>query len=146
MKELSNLIVNASKMSSTKYLHLTLGYNFIFVKLVKKGLKAGESAIFNISYKNSDSNYVKYMNVLVTNTTNTDNAEASQIIALSAGDWKVEETSWSWAYTRPDAQELTLSDSDVDDMPVITFTNNRINDIDSTAPNAEGYKQNEFNK
>ena len=147
MKELSNLIVNADKMSSTKYLHLTLGYNFIFVKLVKKGLKAGESAIFNISYKNSDSNYVKYINVLVTNTTDTDNAEASQIIALSAGDWKVEETSWSWAYTRPDAQELTLSsDTDVDNMPVITFTNNRINDIDSTAPNAEGYKQNEFNK
>lgn len=144
MKELSNLIVNASKMSSTKYLHLTLGYNFIFVKLVKKGLKAGESAIFNISYKNSDSNYVKYMNVLVTNTTDTDNAEASQIIALSAGDWLFEETSWAWAYTRPNAQSKTLTDADASNMPIITFTNTRKDGIDSTAPNAEGYKQNEF--
>ncbi|MDD5871093.1 MAG: hypothetical protein PUC77_06375, partial [Bacteroidales bacterium] len=99
---------------------------------------------FNISYKNSGSNYVKYMNVLVTNTTDTDNAEASQIIALSAGDWLFEETSWAWAYTRPNAQSKTLTDADASNMPIITFTNTRKDGIDSTAPNAEGYKQNEF--
>ncbi|MGM9832133.1 MAG: hypothetical protein ACI31A_00380 [Candidatus Limisoma sp.] len=147
LSKLSSLIVDAPTMNKAingyKYLHLTLGYNFVFVKLVKQGLKAGESAIFNISYKDG-SNYVKYMTVSVTNTTNTDGAEASQIIALSAGDWLFEETSWAWAYTRPNAKSKALTDADASDMPTITFTNTRITDIDSKAPNAEGYKQNEF--
>ncbi|MGM9801124.1 MAG: hypothetical protein ACI309_02310 [Candidatus Limisoma sp.] len=147
IKKLSNLIVDATTMSTAikgnKYLHLTLGYNFVFVKLVKQGLKAGESAIFNILYKDG-SNYVKYMTVSVTNTSDTDGAEASQIIALSAGDWLFEETSWAWAYTRPNAQSKTLTDADASNMPIITFTNTRKDGIDSTAPNAEGYKQNEF--
>ena len=142
IKILNKLIVDDARMKSTKYLHLTLGYNFIFVKLVKKGLKAGDSAIFNISYKEG-SNYVKYMTVSLTNTSDTDGAEASRIIALSAGDWNIEETAWAWAYGRPAAQNITLNvDPDATTMRTITFTNTPKEDA---APHAEDYKLNEIN-
>lgn len=141
IKTLSKLIVDDDRMKKTKYLHLTLGYNFIFVKLVKKGLKAGDSAIFNISYKEG-SNYVKYMTVSLTNTSGTDGAEASRIIALSAGDWNIEETAWAWAYGRPAAQNIKLSvDPDATTMRTITFTNTPKEDA---APHAEDYKLNEI--
>ncbi|MGM9844002.1 MAG: hypothetical protein ACI30S_07275 [Muribaculaceae bacterium] len=139
IKKLSGLIVDGTKMNSTKYLHLTLGYNFIFVKLVKKGLKAGDTSIFNISYKDG-SNYVKYMTVSLTNTSVTDGAETSRIIALSAGDWKIEETDWAWDYDRPAAQEFTLNvNPDATTMRTFTFTNSP---KDKPAPNGEGYKIN----
>ena len=141
IKILNKLIVDDDRMESTKYLHLTLGYNFIFVKLVKKGLKAGDSAIFNISYKEG-SNYVKYMTVSLTNTSGTDGAEASRIIALSAGDWNIEETAWAWAYGRPASQNITLNvDPDATTMRTITFTNTPKEDA---APHAEDYKLNEI--
>ena len=142
IKTLNKLIVDDARMNSTKYLHLTLGYNFIFVKLVKKGLKAGDSAIFNISY-NDGSNYTKYMTVSLTNTSDTDGTEASRIIALSAGEWKIEETAWAWAYNRPDTQQIiTLNvDPDATTMRTITFTNTPKEDA---APHAEDYKLNEI--
>ena len=142
IKKLNKLIVDDARMNSTKYLHLTLGYNFIFVKLVKKGLKAGDSAIFNISY-NDGSNYTKYMTVSLTNTSDTDGTEASRIIALSAGEWKIEETAWAWAYNRNDTQQIiTLNvDPDATTMRTITFTNTPKEDA---APHAEDYKSNEI--
>ncbi|MGM9799637.1 MAG: hypothetical protein ACI30M_02995 [Muribaculaceae bacterium] len=139
IKKLSGLIVDDERMKSTPYLHLTLGYNFIFVKLVKKGLKAGDTSIFNISYKDG-SNYVKYMTVSLTNTSATDGAETSRIIALSAGNWKIEETDWAWDYDRPAAQEFTLNvDPDATKMRTFTFTNSPQT---KPAPNGEGYKIN----
>ena len=140
IKKLSGLIVDDETMKSTKYLHLTLGYNFIFVKLVKKGLKAGDTSIFNISYKDG-SNYVKYMTVSLTNTSATDGADTSRIIALSAGNWKIEETDWAWDYDRPAAQEFTLNVyPDATTMKTFTFTNSP---KDKPAPNGEGYKIND---
>lgn len=141
IKKLSRLIVNDTKMKSTKYLHLTLGYNFIFVKLVKEGLKAGDTSIFNISYKDG-SNYVKYMTVSLTNTSATDGAITSRIIALSAGNWKIEETDWAWDYDRKTAaQEFTLNvDPDATTMKTFTFTNSPQT---KPAPNGEGYKIND---
>ena len=142
IKTLNKLIVDDARMKSTKYLHLTLGYNFIFVKLVKKGLKAGDSAIFNISY-NDGSNYTKYMTVSLTNTSDKDGTETSRIIALSAGEWKIEETAWAWAYNRQDTQQIiTLNvDPDATTMRTITFTNTPKEDA---APHAEDYKSNEI--
>ncbi|MGN1246814.1 MAG: hypothetical protein ACI4UN_09270, partial [Muribaculaceae bacterium] len=50
MKNLAKVMVNPES-TTKKYLHLTMGYNFVFVKLKKSGLKEGESAIFRVWYK-----------------------------------------------------------------------------------------------
>ena len=145
---LSKVIV-APGTYTGKYLNLALGYNFIFVKVRKHGLKVGDSAIFKISYDNNGSK-THYMTIAVTNTGTNQNADGSveQTVALTQGTWTVEETSWSWTYTPSTssiAKTLTIEENSATPF-VFDFTNTRKDGIDSTAPNAEGYKQNEFNK
>ena len=143
---LSKVIV-APGTYTGKYLNLALGYNFIFVKVRKHGLKVGDSAIFKISYDNNGSK-THYMTIAVTNTGTNQNADGSveQTVALTQGTWTVEETSWSWTYTPTTssiAKTLTVEANSATPF-VFDFTNTRKDGIDSTAPNAEGYKQNEF--
>lgn len=110
MKQLSKAMVNPES-TTKKYLHLTMGYNFVFVKLKKIGLKEGETAIFRVSYRANDTDpYKQYMDFTITGKEG--GADVEKTIALTVGKWKIEETDWAYTYTRPAAQEFELNQDD----------------------------------
>lgn len=142
---LGKIIVDTEAQGLTQYLHLSLGYNFIFVKIIKEGLKEGESAIFNISYKENGT-YNKYMTIAFTGEAGGGPVE--RIVALTVGTWRIEETNWSYTYnqtsTPPSDITLTADDAIAANMPTYTFRNEKKANIDQTTPNSEAIKQNNF--
>ena len=89
------------KENRCKYLSLALGYELLFVKIIKQGLDSGDAAIVNISYsKNgeiSSADWVPYQKALLVGPTSGD---ASVYVALPPNAWKFEEeTTWSANYT-----------------------------------------------
>lgn len=142
---LGKIIVDTEAQGLSKYLHLSLGYNFIFVKIIKEGLKEGESAIFNISYKENET-YNKYMTIAFTGKEGGGPVE--RIVALTVGTWRIEETNWSYTYnqtsTPPSDITLTADDAIAANMPTYTFRNEKKANIDQTTPNSEAIKQNIF--
>ena len=142
---LGKIIVDTEAQGLSKYLHLSLGYNFIFVKIIKEGLKEGESAIFNISYKENGT-YNKYMTIAFTGKEGGGPVE--RIVALTVGTWRIEETNWSYTYnqtsTPPSDITLTADDAIAANMPTYTFRNEKKANIDQTTPNSEAIKQNNF--
>lgn len=113
IRNLGQIIVDTEHLS-TKYLHLTIGYHYVFVRIKKKGLHKGESAVFRCSYKEneSDTQYKKYLDVILTGVSD-DGAEVEQLVALSVGYWQVSETDWSFTYdnTTPTTFQLTKVDA-----------------------------------
>lgn len=87
------------------YVCLALGYELVYVKLTKKGLKNNDDAAFNIYYKDDETSQpVKYVDVLFTGVEG--DADVSRIVALPTGKWKFEETEWAWRYdNKTDADE-----------------------------------------
>lgn len=142
---LGKIIVDTEAEGLSKYLHLSLGYNFIFVKIIKEGLKEGESAIFNISYKENET-YNKYMTIAFTGK--GEGVPVERIVALTVGTWRIEETNWSYTYnqtsTPPGDITLTAADATAANMPTYTFKNEKKANIDQTTPNSEAIKQNNF--
>ena len=142
---LGKIIVDTEAQGLSQYLHLSLGYNFIFVKIIKEGLKEGESAIFNISYKENET-YNKYMTIAFTGKAGGGPVE--RIVALTVGTWRIEETNWSYTYnqtsTPPSDITLTSADAIAANMPTYTFKNEKKANIDQTTPNSEAIKQNNF--
>ena len=99
---------NAQTMVLTKYLSHKVGYELIYVTLVKKGLNPGENAVFTFTpatKKISDTVYEvvtgtkPYQNVIFVckDSDQTTNGVVRKL-AVPSGWWKIEETSWSWAY------------------------------------------------
>ncbi|MGM9833573.1 MAG: hypothetical protein ACI31A_07810 [Candidatus Limisoma sp.] len=123
----------------TGYLMATLGYEFIFVDITKKGLRKGETAIFDIKREDGTS----YMKVALTNESGDKDTTLKKTVALTPGKWTVSETAWSWAYSRSADVTQTLSYS-VTNNRVFSFSNTYIDSTDTTAPHAESYKVNEF--
>ena len=141
---LGKIIVDTEDPELKKYLHLSLGYNFIFVKIIKEGLKEGESAIFNISYKENET-YNKYMTIAFTGK--GEGVPVERIVALTVGTWRIEETNWSYTYkTSTPSIDITLTADDAiaAKMPTYTFKNEKKANIDQTTPNSEAIKQNNF--
>lgn len=142
---LGKIIVDTEAQGLSQYLHLSLGYNFIFVKIIKEGLKEGESAIFNIFYKENET-YNKYMTIAFTGKAGGGPVE--RIVALTVGTWRIEETNWSYTYnqtsTPPGDITLTAADATAANMPTYTFKNEKKANIDQTTPNSEAIKQNIF--
>lgn len=99
IRNLGKIIVNTESLGTKKYLHLTMGYHYVFVRIKKTGLKKGESAIFRCSFKEkeSDPDYTKYMDVILTGVSD-DGAQVEKLVALSVGYWQVSETDWSFTY------------------------------------------------
>ena len=137
---LNNMIVPykvGAPQTLTKYTSVALGYGVVFAKIVKEGLKYGESAIFTIT-KEGDSE--PYMRILLTG--NSDNSETSQTVALVPGKWTVEETKWSWAYSSDKTKEtIELLNNDNPSKNIFTFTNKPKSD---TPPHSEAIKKNSF--
>ena len=101
--DIGRLADNATdyKANKYKYLSLALGYELLFVKIIKQGLDSGDAAIVNISYsKNGEINsadWVPYQKALLVGPTSGD---ASVYVALPPNAWKFEEeTTWSANYT-----------------------------------------------
>ena len=92
----------------TSYLSLDVGYELIFVTLVKKGLYPGENAVFTFTpatKKVSDTEYEvvsgtkPYQTVLFKCTKSNQTTEGVvKRLAIPYGWWKIEEGTWSWTY------------------------------------------------
>ena len=124
MKKLSTAMVNPETETS-KYLHLTLGYNFVFVKLKKKGLKPGDTAIFRVWYKPTDGEYQQYMDFTITGKEGV--TEVEKTIALTVGNWKIGETDWAYTYDRPADKEFVLTQEDAlsETVKTLSFSNKK---------------------
>ncbi len=81
----------------SRYLCLALGYDQIFLKLIKKGLQAGDNVAFIISYPDSDSdgNYKEYRKVYMYGIEGKD---VVNTVCLPVGNWRIEESSWTSKY------------------------------------------------
>lgn len=73
------------------------------IKIVKKGLKSGDSSIFTITDGNTT-----YSVVLKGN-----GSDVSQTVKVTAGTWTVSENSWSWAYTAQAGRNIVVNDGDI---------------------------------
>ena len=130
IRNLGKIIVDAESLRTKKYLHLTMGYHYVFVKIRKIGLKNGESAIFRCAYKVDESvdKYTKYMDVILTGVSD-DGAPVEKLVALSVGDWQVSETDWSFTYQNASDKSflltLTKDDAQKGEIKVLEYTNTK---------------------
>lgn len=101
---------------SGDYIMAALGYNFVYAKIAKTGLKKGETAIMNI-YEgeiSSMSGATPYAQVALTGDSS---GNAQRQILLHPGKWTVVESKWSWSYTGSASGDGTKT---VDSLPAIT--------------------------
>lgn len=83
--------LSGATIGNTKYICFALGYEVAYITITRSGLKNGESAIYHLR-KNEDNDFKVIL------TGNSDGTDVTKKIAVTAGDWTVTETSWSWAY------------------------------------------------
>lgn len=114
---------------SSGYLSLALGYELLFVKIIKQGLDPGDAAIVNVSYsktgETSSSEWVQHQKALLVGP---ESGDASVIVALPPNAWKFEEeTAWSENYTATNAtQKIKFENqTQVDDNGPVTFENTK---------------------
>ena len=101
---------------NSNYIMAALGYNLVYAKITKSGLKAGETAIMNI-YEgkiSSMSGATPYAQVALTGDSS---GNAQRQILLRPGEWTVVESKWSWSYTGTASGDGTKT---VDSQPAIT--------------------------
>lgn len=100
----------------SNYIMAALGYNLVYAKIAKSGLKAGETAIMNIYEGNisSMSGATPYAQVALTGDSE---GNAQRQILLRPGTWTVVESKWSWSYKG--TAEGTGAKT-VDSLPAIT--------------------------
>ena len=138
----------------SNYICVTLGYNFAPVKIIKKGLYAGETAIINFYHKvvGNGNTEEPYMQMVILNDTGVDGAEITKKVNLRPGTWTLVESNWSWSYsgeaeglgkTTIDGQAAivreNLLDTSTEEERTFTFTNHKTN---STSPAKESIKTN----
>lgn len=123
------------------YLSLALGYELLFVRIVKQGLAPGDAAIVNVSYsktgETSSSEWVQHQKALLVGPASGD---ASVIVALPPNAWKFEEeTAWSENYT---AEVISITEKfenqdEVDKYGNVTFKNTKKAKSDITVHDEE---------
>lgn len=123
------------------YLSLALGYELLFVRIIKQGLDPGDAAIVNVSYsktgETSSSEWVQHQKALLVGPASGD---ASVIVALPPNAWKFEEeTAWSENYTATNAtQKIKFENqTQVDDNGPVTFENTKKAKSDITVHDEE---------
>ena len=156
---LNDLDANLAQMrvpsgTYTDYICVTLGYNFAPVKIIKKGLYAGETAIINFYHKvvGNGNTEEPYMQMVILNDTGVDGATITKEVNLRPGTWTLVESNWSWSYsgeaeglgkTTIDGQAAivreNLLDTSTEEERTFTFTNHKTN---STSPAKESIKTN----
>ena len=140
-------IPSGGKTYTNTYLALSLGYEIIYVTLKKIGLQPGESAIFRISKVENDASSTPYIDLLVTGN----GGELTKKVALYSGNWKVEETGWSWAYDSPASITRSITGSSTAQDKIFVFENQKreglplhhedivVNDFDKNSPTTSSY-------
>lgn len=86
----------------TKYACIVLGYDLVFVTLIKKGLLAEDDVTFKMSSNTNldpseEPDFKQYCEVLFTGT----GQDVEKIVGLPSGEWKIEESLWNWKYETP---------------------------------------------
>ena len=103
----------------TGYICFALGYEVIYIVLVKEGLAANESAIFTFENTNNQ----KFRVIM---TGNGSSEPITKKVAVTYGTWTVTETPWSWTYAVKDENGADLAGGsitkDVADEENRTFT------------------------
>ena len=124
----------------SKYLSLALGYELLFVKIIKQGLDPGDAAIVNVSYSKTgeissiDSDWVQHQKALLVGP---ESGDASVIVALPPNAWKFEEeTAWSENYTAVNPIE-TRTFSNQEQVEDVTFKNTKKAKSDITVHDEE---------
>lgn len=90
----------------TGYTCLTLGYSLVFVEVTRFGLKSGDTAPYQISYKKNDQK-TPYNKIIFIGQGD----HVSRNIALPSGDWIFEELDWGWKYDHTKATYEAENDS-----------------------------------
>ena len=89
-------------LNKNKYLSLALGYELLFVRIIKQGLDPGDAVIVNLSYS-QNGDWVPYQKALLVGP---ESGNASVVVALPPNAWKFEEeTAWSANYTATNPTE-----------------------------------------
>lgn len=124
----------------SKYLSLALGYELLFVRIVKQGLDPGDAAIVNVSYSKTgeissiDSDWVQHQKALLVGP---ESGDASVIVALPPNAWKfAEETAWSENYTA-EVISITEKFSNQYEVKDVTFKNTKKAKSDITVHDEE---------
>jgi len=123
----------------SKYLSLALGYELLFVKIIKQGLAPGDAAIVNVSYSttgeiNGSTEWVQHQKALLVGP---ESGDASVIVALPPNAWKfAEETAWSENYTAVNPIE-TRKFSNQEQVEDVTFKNTKKAKSDITVHDEE---------
>lgn len=126
--------------------------NLPYIKIIKKGLKVGESALFRVTKvtaENSDeavTDVTAYTaDVIITRATesqNDGNAPYAILKLVYTGDYKVEELPWAWAYTHEGPKWGHLSTVEAtSDTKFLTFTFTNT-DVNGAAEHAESFVPN----
>lgn len=138
----------------TEYICAALGYCFAPVKIIKKGLLAGETAIINFYHKEISDGHSEepYMQLVMFNNTDVDGTTIEKEINLLPGTWTLVESNWAWTYTGEaegkgsttvDGQAAivrkNLLDTSTEEERTFTFTNRKTN---TTNPAKESIKTN----
>ena len=108
------LVPYTTASEENKYICLRLGGTTDLV-IIKSGMRKGESAIFKVS---KTSEKILYTVVI---TAGEDGSGSAAIRGLAMGEYTVQETGWSWAYT-PDPSEGKIT-QDISRYNTFTFTN-----------------------
>lgn len=101
---------------SEKYICFALGYEVIYITITRFGLQKGESAVFHL--RKNDANDFK---VIITG----DGSESiTKKVAVTAGEWTIQETDWTWTYEITDENGTELPDRKI--VRDIADENNRL--------------------
>lgn len=156
LNNLESNLVNTKIPSGTytEYICAALGYCFAPVKIIKKGLLAGETAIINFYHKEISDGHSEepYMQLVMFNDTGIDGQTIEKEINLLPGTWTLVESNWAWTYTGEaegkgsttvDHQAAIVRKNLLDTSPAdertFTFTNRKTN---TTNPAKESIKTN----
>lgn len=114
----------ATKVYQNTYLSLTLIWHEDYMLLVKKGMKSGENAIFNIFRVDGDTDSL-YATVMLTDADDDGSGVRSKRITLkNAGTYKVVELPWAWAYSvDQQEQQKVVGQNSTEEERTFTFTN-----------------------
>lgn len=111
---------------ASRYLALTLGYDFESIRIRREGLVAGENAIFTITDGGS------FMQRVLVNGTS---AQWDEVVVarLVNGTYTVTESGWTWHNTDKSAWAMEKTQP-VDSQPVFEFSNSHVPENAATTP------------
>ena len=98
----------------TDYACITLGYDMVFVNLVKNGLLPNDDVTFVFYMVNNPESatptYIEHCRIILTGENSKD---VHKVVALPSGYWRIEE-GWGWKYNEPTLYQGTTAADAID--------------------------------